>query len=144
MMKNTILRLVFVGVALSGIASSCKRKEVVETQYTRLLHTWKLVRIATDDNGNGGIDGYEIHPVQEGLVTLIAFSKDNSGNETVIAGVDTLNYPFTWSRGGGDTLIRNGVGNNIIRYNLEDITSINMRLATFGTMGKAAYYYDRQ
>ena len=144
-MKRTVALSILFTIAFSCVTSSCKRKEVIETRLTRLTNKWKLVKTATDSNGNGGIDPSEIQPVQDSYNDVLYFNPDNSGTETVIANSVTTVYPFTWTINDQlDTIVRNGVGHNTIKYYLKDITSITMELTTTTSLGIAAYYYERR
>ncbi len=128
-------------VALVCVVPSCTKKETAETRLTRMQHKWKLIKTATDANGNGVIDASEIQPVQSG-VTTITFNKDLSGVETIAINGVTTDYPFIWAMDGTlDTVTRNGVGHNQIKYFLADISSTNMELTTTTDLGLAAYFY---
>ena len=135
-----LLSLFAMGILLYG----CRRKEVIQTQYTRLLQNWKLVRIANDGNGNGVIDPSEIQPVQEGYDDEIIFHGDSTGNETVITNNLTTTYPFTWTMNAKDTIFRYGIGHDTIQYYLADISSISLELTTNTTLGLAAYYFEKK
>ncbi len=144
-MKKYVASLLFLLVAICCSMPSCKRKENVETIQTRLLHTWKLSKIATDDNGNNGIDASEIHPVANGSVDKIVFNSDSTGLQTVVAanGV-TTEYDFTWTLGKGDTITRNGIGNNVIKYHIANISSTSLELRNYSEQNiLCAYYFDR-
>jgi hypothetical protein len=124
---------------------SCK-KSAVDTILTRLQHTWKLTKIATDDNGNGAIDASEIQPLTNGQDDRITFNKDGSGKEVIIStnGVQDT-YTFSWSLGIGDTLNRHGAGNDIIKYHIGNISTSSLELATITDKNiLAAYFYDRK
>ena len=126
--------------------TSCKRKDNVESIFTYLSHSWKVVKLATDDNGNNGIDASEIHAPANGQDNRFVFKTDNTGSETVIAanGV-TTEYPFTWSLLGKDSVIRNGVGNNVVRYKINSIstTRLELRMTTEQSGILVAYYFER-
>ena len=144
-MKQTITLSLFICTAFCCVISSCKRKENIETIQTRLTHSWKLSKIATDDNGNNGIDASEIHPLANGSDDRIVFNTNNTGNQTVIAanGVQT-DFAFTWSLGAGDTITRIGIGSNIIKYHVEDISTTTLELSTMSEQNiLCGYYYVR-
>lgn len=145
MKRNIALPLIFVA-AICCLTFSCHRKENVETILTRLLHNWKLTKIATDDNANGIIDASEVHAVANGSDDQIVFNKDYTGTQTVVASNGNKNtYPFTWSLSDKDTLTRNGVGNNVIVYHVADISSGSLELTTYEGSGLlAAYFYERK
>ncbi len=142
-MKRTLTLSLLVIAAIGVLLPSCKRKEVTETRKTRIQHSWKLVRTATDANANGVIDASEIHPVSASLVITLTFNSDLTGNENVIANGVPTDYPFTWTMDPTlDTITRNGVGHNVIKYYLSDISSINMDLTTMTDLGLAGYYFE--
>lgn len=144
-MKRTLALSLFVFAAMGALLPSCKRKELAETRKTRVQHAWKLVRTATDANANGVLDASEIHPVSESIVTTLTLNSDQSGNENVVANGVATDYPFTWTMDVKmDTITRNGVGHNVVKYFLADISSINMELTTMTDLGIAGYYYERK
>ena len=144
-MKRTFALSFSLLAALGALLPSCKRKEVTETRKTRILRDWKLVKAATDANGNGIIDASEISPVSASFNTTLTFKADFTGNENVVINGVTTDYPFTWTMDYTlDTITRNGVGNNVIKYFLADISSINMDLTTMTPLGIAGYYYERK
>lgn len=130
--------------AILCVLSSCKRKENIQTRYTRLQNKWKLVKTATDGNNNGVIDVSEIQDVNEGYRAFVQYKGDSTGTETVTAGGLTTVYPFRWTFEGNITIIQDRVGNNVIEYKLEDISSLAMELSTITALGLTAYYYERQ
>lgn len=141
-MSKWLTYLILVVLTCTG-AFSCKRKEVVYTRLTRIQHTWKLVKTATDANGNGQIDASEIHAIDAAFDNTLVFNADYTGKETVIANGVTTDYPFTWTMDANmDTITRNGIGHNVIKYYLEDISSISMELTTMTDLGIAAYIYQ--
>ena len=144
-MKRTFALSLLVLAAMGASLPSCKRKEVFETRKTRIQHDWKLVRTATDANANGVIDASEIHPVSATYIATLTFKSDLTGNENVIANGVTTDYPFTWTMDPTlDTITRSGVGHNVVKYFLADISSINMDLTTMTDLGVAGYYYERK
>ena len=145
-MKRTIALSVAFFLALTCITFSCKQKENIETILTRLLHNWKLVKIATDDNGNGVIDAAEVHPLSNGADDEIVFNKDYTGLQTVIAANGaTESYHFTWSLDTHDTVTRVGLGYNLIKYHIENISSTSLELLTMTDQNiLSAYYYTRK
>ena len=145
-MKRTVALSFMFFVAICCITFSCKQKENVETILTRLLHNWKLTKIATDDNGNGAIDASEVHPVANGSDEEIVFNKDNTGLQTVTATNGATNtYRFTWSLDKYDTVTRVGVGNNLVKYHIQSISSGSLELITLTDQNiLAAYYYERK
>lgn len=145
-MRRTIALSLIFFVLFTCITFSCKRNDDVDNILTRLLHNWKLAKIATDDNGNGAIDATEIQPLTNGEDDEMIFNKDYTGAQTVIAanGVKN-NYPFTWSLTGKDTITRNGLGYNLIKYHIETISAVSLELTTHTEQGiLAAYFYDRK
>lgn len=129
---------------VAGLAVySCKKIDKPQTRLTRLQHTWKLVQTATDANANGQIDGFEIQSVDASFDNTITFNTDYSGKETVIANGVATDYPFTWDMDAHmDTITRNGVGHNTIKYYLANISSIKMELIVGTNQGPVAYFYD--
>lgn len=139
------LRLIYLlpFVLLTVALPSCKRKEVIYTRLTRIQHSWKLVKTATDVNGNGQIDASEIQPIDDAFDNTLTFNADYTGKETVVANSVTTDYPFTWTMDVNmDTITRNGIGHNVIKYYLADISSIRMELTTTTSIGLAAYIYE--
>ncbi len=143
-MKAAVVVLFVFFIAMSCLNTSCKRKEVIETQLTRLQHKWKLTKSATDDNGSGVIDGYEIHPVDAGLDDEIEFKADFTGSQVVIINGATNTFPFTWSMDSKDSITRVGVGHNTVVYFLADISSSSMELVSKSSGILVAYFYSRK
>ncbi len=139
-----ILTLSVVSVLAGGaLFFSCKKIDKPQTRLTRIQHSWQLVKTATDANGNGQIDSYEIQPISESMNNVLTFNTDNTGKETVVANSVTTDYPFTWTMDAKmDTITREGVGHNIIKYYLADISSIAMELTTTSNLGVVAYFYE--
>ena len=126
---------------------ACKKTDPTETQVTRLENKWLLTKIATDDNANGNIDSYEIHPVASGQTDILQFMNTGSGLETSIDSGKVFTYPFTWTFS-TDTVYRVGEGHDIINYILADISSSTLELTTTvatsnGGSILAAYFYKR-
>ena len=144
-MRRTITLSLLLTVALSSVTFSCKRKEIVETRLTRLMNKWKLVKTGTDSNGNGSIDGSEVHAVPDGFDDIFSFTQQYTGTETVTTNGVTTNYPFTWKINPAlDTITRDGVGHNQIIYKMVEISSVSMQLNTFTSSGIAAYFFERK
>ncbi len=122
------------------LSSACKRKEVVENQFTRLQRTWKLVKTATDSDGNGKLDDYEFHAISENMDDQITFHADKTGNQTVIANNVTTVYPFTWVLDENDTITRSGTGHDVRKYHIEDISNASMTLISPPPTFVAFYY----
>ena len=143
-MNRPFAILFFLFIAMSCSSTSCKRKETIETKFSRLVNTWKLIKTGTDDNGNGAVDASEIHLVQEGLDDELVFTKEYTGKETVIINGVTTEYPFTWKKDDNDTLTRDGIGHNTIKYHIDVISSVSLQLSTNTTLGNAAYIYNKK
>lgn len=143
-MTRTLALSFFLLGAFCVAMPSCKRDDKPQTRLTRLQHTWKLVKTATDANGNGAIDASEIQPINIAtLASTIAFNENMSGNENVVANGVTTDYPFTWTINAQmDTITRNGIGHNVVKYYLADISSIAMELTTMTDLGVAGYFYE--
>lgn len=141
---NRILTLSVVSVLAGGaLFFSCRKIDKPQTRLTRIQHSWQLVKTATDANGNGKIDDYEVQPISESMNNVLTFNADNTGKETVIANNVTTDYPFTWTMDANmDTITREGVGHNVIKYYLENISSIAMELTTTSNLGVVAYFYE--
>jgi hypothetical protein len=115
----------------------------VETKYTRLTSTWKLVKLATDDNGNNAIEPSEIRPVNKGYYAEWRFNDDSSGSETTLVNNLQTVLPFNFRFTDRDTLYRWGVGYNTVIYKMTDITSITLQLQTYTNIGLARYYFEK-
>ena len=61
----------------------------MNTPFSRLVGRWKETQTATDDNGDGVIEDYEIHKVTPGYNDLLYFKSDYTGNETIVTSGDT-------------------------------------------------------
>jgi hypothetical protein len=126
------------------VLPACKRKEIIDTKYTRLLHTWQLSQLATDDNGNGKIDPTEPHALASGYNSTITFKDDSSGSETITINDNSVDYFFYWDLATGDSIYRYGVGHNTIRYHIDDMTSLTLKLTAGSAQGPVTYYYKRK
>lgn len=127
------------------LITSCAKKESPDTPANRILGKWKLVKTATDDNGNGQIDDVEIHPVPAIVDNEKVFNKDGTGVETnVYNGVTTLPLNFSWKIVGKDSVWVGYVANDTITYYLSTVSSANLTLTTNTQFGLAWYYYDKK
>ena len=145
-MKTNIARF-FILLIISSVigVASCTKKQAAETPFTRIMGKWKLVKTATDDNGNGKIDGEEIHPVPSVQDNEITFNKDFTGVETnVYNGVVSPPLNFFWSVTNEDSSIQCAfTGHDTITYYLVTVSSGSLTLETNTTLGLASYYYNR-
>ncbi len=124
---------------------SCAKKEAAQTPFNRIQGKWKLVKTATDDNGNKLIDDYEIHPVPSVQDNEITFNKDLSGIETnVYNGVTSTPLYFTWAIISQDSVWCAYTGHDTLTYYLISVTSGTLALQTNTRFGLAAYYYNRK
>lgn len=138
--------IIISGLALLAtvcIAQACK-KDVLETQYTRIEGKWKLTRQALDDNADGAIQTNEIHAVDSSIDDEIQFNKDKTGVETVTAGGFATPYSFTYSIGAGNIIQRIGVGYDTINYYLFSVSSSDLELTVNAPSGLAAYFYQKK
>lgn len=140
--KFQVLLLLLLCVVLGSALYSCKRTELIENSYTRLVRKWLLIRSATDNNGNGSIDAYEYNNVQDSVVNYYTFKGDSSGEESVkaINGVTTL-YPFRWSLS-GDSLQITRVGNNVNTYYIRNLSNSRLELYLGTDRGPVGYYFE--
>ncbi|MES2703867.1 MAG: lipocalin family protein [Bacteroidota bacterium] len=139
MQKINVIPVLLV-LTLAVIGGSCSRKEGVDTPFTRIVGKWKKVNYATDDNGNGAIDPYEIHEVENGVNNTIAFNADSTGYET---NDFTPQLNFTW-RVVEDSIYRTGSGHLSIVYHLAAVNSNNLTLTTNTNLGLAWYMYEKR
>jgi hypothetical protein len=124
---------------------SCAKKEGADTPSTRLQGRWTLTKTATDDNGSGEIDGYEIHAVSASQKTQKTFNKDASGVETnIFDGITSPQLNFTWKVLGSDSVRVSFSANDTITYYIATLSSANLTLITNTSRGLVAYYYDKK
>jgi hypothetical protein len=141
--KHRILTYTALCTVLWAVFASCKRESTVETKYTRLTNTWKLVKLATDDNGNNAIESSEIRPVKTGYYAEWRFNDDSSASETTLVNNQQTVLPINFRFTDRDTLYRWGVGYNTVIYKMTDITSITLQLQTYTNIGLARYYFEK-
>jgi hypothetical protein len=142
-MKTFYVALLAVTAIGCVFLDACSKKNNDNSQSSRLNGRWRLVKTATDDNANGAIDASEIHAVQQGYVDYLLFNNDSTGSETTQTNLDTVVLPFRWYFTLQDSLQRDGVGHDTIRYFIANINTSTMQLYTNTQFGVAAYYYNR-
>jgi hypothetical protein len=123
-----------------ALLPACNKRQGADTPFARVIGKWKKVQYATDDNGSGKIESYEIHDVESSVNNVLVFSADNTGYETNDF-APTLN--FTWNIA-GDSIYRNGSGHLSITYFLAAVNSYNLTLTTNTNLGLAWYNYQKQ
>ncbi len=139
--KKTLIISLIGCIALCIGWSSCKPKENITTPFTRLIGKWQKVRYATDDNGNGGLDEWEIHSTLPTNVETLEFKKDSTGVEK---GTLSPDLKFHWFIGGDVSLYLVYSSGDTIAYKVVTNTAANLHLTTRTKLGLAGYYYDRK
>jgi hypothetical protein len=140
MKKTTAITLSSALILACAILPACNKRQGADTPFARVIGKWKKVQYATDDNGSGKIEPYEIHNVEGSVNNVLVFSADNTGYETNDF-TPTLN--FTWSIA-GDSIYRSGSGHLSITYYLAAVNSYNLTLTTNTNLGLAWYMYQKQ
>lgn len=136
--KVSVIFLVCCIFLASGWVSCTKEKEP-ETPFTRMVGKWKKVRYATDDNGNGVLDDYEMRPVTQDIVNILEFKKDSTGVEYA---THSLDLPFSWYIGNEVSLMTIYKTGDSIAYKVVYVSGANLHLTTKSNVGLAGYYYD--
>src|SRR5579872_2697793 len=112
-MKNKIISYVLLIAIVTFVIGACSKKQGPDTASTQLLGKWKLAKLASDDNHNGVIDGYEIHPVSPLQDVEYLFNNDAVGVEySSSAGKPEPDLNFEWEVINGDTLRMNFKAND--------------------------------
>jgi hypothetical protein len=144
MRKARAILFILIAGLITGLVS-CAKKEGVQTPFTRLQGTWKLVKTATDDNGNTQIDPEEVHLVPAVQDNELTFYKDKTGVETnVYNGVASMPLHFDWAIVNDDSVWCAFTGHDTLTYYLVGVTSGTLTLQTNTSFGLAAYYYNRK
>jgi hypothetical protein len=120
--------------------TSCSKKEAADTPYDRVQGKWKKVKYANDDNNNGTIEFFEIHPVEGNTNNELLFNKDYTGMETNPGSPDLR---FTWKIVGKDSVALAYTAHFNVTYYLREVSSVDLTLMTNTTLGIAWYYYVR-
>ena len=145
-MKSMTIGTKLFAAAMCLLAVSCTKSKGPQTPLTELENKWKLAEIATDDNGNGVIDNYEIHAVATGTTDVLNFTAGGSGVETVTEAGAPVTYSFSWTMT-GDSLRRAGTGHDLVVYYVQLLSSSNLNLQAWIPQGNGAssvlvgYYY---
>lgn len=119
---------------------SCTKQEKQPTTTSRIIGNWKKVQYATDDNGNGVLDEWEVRNVSAGLVNKLEFKKDSTGIEYTTNSPD---LPFTWVVSSELTMVFTYNNSEPIVYKITRINSSVLNLTTKTKNGLAGYYYER-
>lgn len=142
--KSSILSVLFT-VLITGMISSCAKKQQPETPFTKIQGKWKLAKMATDDNGNNQIDNREIFQVPEVQDFQITFNNDNTGSENnTYNGVVSPPLKFEWTLVNSDTLKCTFEQQEPVTYYLASISSGNLTLQTLTKFGLAWYSYNKK
>lgn len=140
-MKRGVVVFFTVFIAAQAlVVSSCKKKETLQTPFTRILGTWEKAKYATDDNGNGVIDNSEIHDVQTGIVDELTFKSDSTGNELT----NSVTLPYDWNIIEGSSVILSYRANDTVVYYMYEVSSVDLTLTTTTNQGLIWYYYVKK
>ena len=124
---------------------SCAKKQGADTPFTRLQGKWVLTKTATDDNGSGEIDGYEIHSISASQNTVKTFNSNGSGVENnIYDGITSPQLNFNYYIVGRDSVRIAYTANDTLTYYIATLSSVNLTLITNTVRGLAAYYYDKK
>lgn len=143
MLKWSIFNFGLVFALFCTVCLSCK-KDAISNQFQRLIGKWQEVQYATDDNNNGVLESNELHNISTDYVAYLTFKSDSTGIETITINNVTQAYPFNWVLYNSDSLQRNGVGHDLISYNIVQITSLNLTLMTTSDKGIIWYVYNKK
>lgn len=126
-------------------ANSCSKKKGPDTAYTKLIGKWKLSKLASDDNNDGIIESYEIHPVSSQQDRELLFNNDAVGVEyDTYSGNAQVNLNFEWGVIAGDTLQINYTANDTVKYTIVNITSSDLTMTTTASQGLQWFYYVKK
>ena len=139
--KNSILSLSALALLLGVSVISCRRKDQLDTPYTKLPGKWKKVQYATDDNQNGIIDSWEIHSVESSVTNLLTFKSDSTGADSTTG---SLNINFRWKVLHDDSVWIARSGHDTTVYWLAQLSGKNLALTTSTAFGLAWYGYVKQ
>ncbi len=141
MTKRIQLSFLMSCIFLSAGWVSCNKNDSPSTPYTKIIGKWKKVSEATDDNANGVLDQWEVHPLAAGKTGSIEFKKDSTGTEFNNL---TQDLPFRWMLTGEMSLVISYATGDTFLYKIAAVNSAHLQLTTKSKFGLAAYYYDTQ
>ena len=135
---NIFLSLLFLTIVCC--LSSCAKKEAAETPFTKIQGKWKKTRYANDDNNNGKIEAWEIHPVEGNINNELLFKNTSTGVES---NPGTPDLAFSWAIS-KDSVILQYAAHFRITYYIRDISSQDLTLTANTALGVAWYYYIKE
>jgi hypothetical protein len=142
MKKNLILNILFASLFVCTIVA-CKRNAEPDTTAGKIAGTWKLTKTATDDNGSGVIENYEMHAVPSIQDYQLLFRSDGSGVSTnTYDGVKSPDLTFIW-QSNADQLLVAYKANDTISYFLVNVNSKELVLSNTVAQGLQWYYYTK-
>ncbi len=141
MARNIQICFLISCIFLSAGWVSCHKKETLSTPSSKLVGKWKKIQYATDDNANGQIDQWEIHPADPAVNSFIEFKRDSTGVET---GSQTQDLAFTWMITGELSLMTLYSTGDTFVYKITLVNAAHLNLTTKTKFGLAGYYYDTE
>jgi hypothetical protein len=144
-MSKKIISYILLLVLIMLGTGSCSKKQGPDTAITKLIGKWKLTKLASDDNNDGVIESYEIHPESAQDDIELLFNNDAVGVEyDTYSGVAQANLNFEWSIIAGDTLQINYKANDSLTYTLVNITSSDLTMTENSKQGLQWFYYVKK
>jgi hypothetical protein len=144
-MNKKIISYVLLIALVTFVPAACSKKRGPDTASAKLLGKWKLAKLASDDNHNGVIDGYEIHPVSPLQDIEYLFNNDAVCVEyNSYAGKSEPNVNFEWGVINGDTLRINLKANDTLNYFLVNITSGDLTVTENSPQGLQWFYFVKE
>ncbi len=141
--RNIILLFLFILIS-SLCLYSCAKKEAPATPFGKLQGKWKYAKFGSDDNKNGLIDAFEMHPVAASMDHELVFNKDGSGVETDIDSGKTTILNFKWILRQYDSLWVEYDANDTFQYYLANLSSQDLTMTEQGKVTIEWSYYVRK
>lgn len=130
-------------ILLILLTIGCSKNDGISSKEDRLKNSWKLVKVATDDNKNQVIDNDEIKAVDSGYLSITKYNNDKTGYEKVTANKLETSYYFNWVIY-NDTVAQYRIGRDTAIYKISYISDNELQLTTTTSWGLSSYFYKKQ